>query len=121
MVRRTRSNASISRSTRLISRVEREIDAFERVRRTIELDEEQQQIVARRIAGLEADLAVEQGKSYLLSGSYREAAVAFRVANRHRRSAKLAAISWLARLAPGTLVKHYKTRRSADIALVPRT
>jgi len=104
-----------------ISRVEREIDAFERVRRTIELDEEQQQIVARRIAGLEADLAVEQGKSYLLSGSYREAAVAFRVANRHRRSAKLAAISWLARLAPGTLVKHYKTRRSADIALVPRT
>ena len=103
-----------------ISRVEREINAFERVRATIELDAEQQQIVARRIAGLEADLAVEHGKSHLLSGEYREAALAFRAANRHRRSLKLAAISWLARLAPRTLIRHYKQRRSAEIALVPR-
>ena len=103
-----------------ISRVEREIDAFERVRRTIDLDDEQKQIVKRRIVGLEADLAVEQGKSFLLSGDYREAAVAFRVANRHRRSFKLAVIAWLARFAPGALLKHYKTHRSAEIALVPR-
>jgi len=103
-----------------ISRVEREIAAFERVRQTIDLDAEQQQIVTRRIAGLEADLAVEQGKSFLLSGDYREAAVAFRVANRHRRSIKLAAISWLARIAPRALVKHYKQKRSAEISLVPR-
>ena len=101
-----------------VSRVEREIDALERVRRTIELNDEQQQIVTGRIAGLEADLAVEQGKSYLLSGEYREAAIAFRVANRHRRSTKLAAISWLARIAPSTLLKHYKTHRSAEIPLV---
>ena len=104
-----------------ISRVEREIAAFERVRQTIDLDAEQQQIVTRRIAGLEADLAVEQGKSFLLSGDYREAAVAFRVANRHRRSIKLAAISLIARIAPGALLKHYKQKRSAEIALVPRT
>jgi glycosyltransferase involved in cell wall biosynthesis len=103
-----------------ISRVEREISAFERVRDTIQLDDEQQAIVARRVAGLEADLAVEQGKSFLLSGDYREAAVAFRVANRHRRSFKLAVISWLARLAPKVLLKHYKTRRPTEIALVPR-
>jgi glycosyltransferase involved in cell wall biosynthesis len=104
-----------------ISRVERELSAFERVRQTIDLDDEQQQIVARRIAGLEADLAVEHGKSFLLSGNYREAANAFRVANRHRRSIKLAAISCLARIAPRALVKHYKQKRSAEIALVPRT
>ncbi|HTH52012.1 MAG TPA: glycosyltransferase family A protein, partial [Pyrinomonadaceae bacterium] len=103
-----------------VSRVEREIDAFERVRRTIDLDGEQQAIVERRIAGLEADLAVEQGKSYLLSGDYKEAALAFRVANRHRKSVKLAGIAWLARLSPKTLVKHYKTHRSTEIALVPR-
>ncbi|MBV9241749.1 MAG: glycosyltransferase family 2 protein [Acidobacteria bacterium] len=104
-----------------ISRVEREISAFERVRNTIELDEEQQQIVARRISGLEADLAVEQGKSFLLSGDYREAAMAFRIANRHRRSWKLAGVAWMARLAPKTLLKHYKQARPAEIALVPRT
>jgi teichuronic acid biosynthesis glycosyltransferase TuaG len=104
-----------------ISRVEREISAFERVRTTIELDSEQQQIVERRIAGLDADLAVEHGKSFLLSGEYREAAQAFRVANRHRRSIKLAGISLMARLTPGLLIKHYKQRRSAEIALVPRS
>ena len=103
-----------------VSRVEREIDAFDRVRRTIELSQGQQEIVSRRIAGLEADLAVEKGKSYLLSGSYREAAQAFRTANKHRRSPKLAAISWLARIAPHTLIRHFKSRRSADIALVPK-
>ncbi|HEV7701294.1 MAG TPA: glycosyltransferase family A protein [Pyrinomonadaceae bacterium] len=104
-----------------VSRVEREIDAFERVRRTIDLDAEQLEIVERRIAGLEADLAVEQGKSFLLSGDNRAAAIAFRVANRHRHSLKLTAITWLARLAPRTLLKHYHARRPADISLVPKT
>lgn len=103
-----------------ISRVERERDAFERVKSTIELTAEQQHIVDRRIAGLEADLAVEQGKSFLLSGDFREAAVAFRVANRHRKSLKLSAITWLARLAPKTLLKYYTRNRGAEIAFVPR-
>ena len=101
-----------------LSRVERELDAFERVHRTIELTDEQAAIANRRIAGLEADLAVEQGKSFLLSGEFREAAVAFRVANRHRKSLKLTAITWLARIAPRALVKHYKTHRSSEIAFV---
>jgi hypothetical protein len=103
-----------------ISRVERELDAFQRVRRTVELDGEQQAIVERRIAGLEADLAVEQGKSYLLSGDYVGAATAFRVANRHRRSLKLAGIAWLARLAPSTLLKYYRTHRRDELPLVRR-
>ena len=104
-----------------VSRVERGIDVFERVRETIDLTDEQRTVVAKRIAGLEADLAVEQGKAYLLSGDYREAAMAFRVANRHRKSLKLTAITWLARLAPKMLVKHYKTHRSSEIAFIPNT
>jgi glycosyltransferase involved in cell wall biosynthesis len=103
-----------------VSRVEREIDAFERVRRTIALDEPQKATVGRIINGLEADLAVEQGKSYLLGGSYREAEVAFRVANRHRHSLKLTLITWLTRLAPRTLLKFYKANRSDEIQLVPK-
>lgn len=101
-----------------VARVERSIDVFERVRETIDLTDEQQAVVAKRVAGLEADLAVEQGKAYLLSGDYREAAMAFRVANRHRKSIKLTAITWLARLAPQILLKHYKNNRSAEIAFV---
>lgn len=73
----------------------------------------------RRVAGLEADLAVEQGKSFLLSGHYREAAVAFRVANRHRKSLKLSVIASLARLAPRLLLKFYRQARSNEISMVP--
>jgi len=101
------------------SRVEREINAFERVRRSIELTEDQKKIVSRRISEFEADLAVEQGKAFLLQGQFREAAVAFRVANRHRKSLKLAAVSLLSRIAPRTLAKHYRSNRSAEIAFVP--
>lgn len=103
-----------------ISRVEREIDAFQRVRRTIELDEEQKRIVAHRLACLEADLAVEQGKAYLLAGEYQEAAVAFRVANRHRNSLKLGVITRLAQHAPRLLLRHYKKHRASEIPLVPK-
>lgn len=101
-----------------LSRAERELDAFERVRRTIELTEEQDQIVARRIAGLEADLAVEQGKAFLLKGDHTEAAVAFRVANRHRKSFKLSIIAFLARHAPRTLLRFYISARENEIRMV---
>jgi hypothetical protein len=103
-----------------ISRVERERDAFERVRNTIDLDEVQTQIVEKRIVGLEADLAVEQGKSYLLSRDFDSAALAFRVANRYRRSLKLTGITWLARVAPETLLKYYRSHRAEELPLVRR-
>jgi hypothetical protein len=101
-----------------MARVERERDAFQRVADTIELDAEQQKIVNERIAGLEADLAVEQGKCFLLAGDYPEAALAFRVANRHRRSLKLSVITWLARHAPKMLAKRFRTHRAEEIALI---
>jgi glycosyltransferase involved in cell wall biosynthesis len=103
-----------------VSRVERERDAFERVARTIELTDDQKAIVERRITGLEADLAVEQGKAHLLHGNYREAQLAFRTANRHRRSAKLVLISLLTRIAPKMLLNFYRSNRQAEIALMPR-
>ena len=102
-----------------ISRIKRGIDVFERVGRTIDLTAEQRQIINRHIRGFEADIAVEQGKAFLLSGNYREAAISFREANRYRKSPKLTAISLLTRIAPQTLVKFYKTNRPADIAFVP--
>jgi len=102
-----------------VSRVIRERDAFERVARTIELTDAQKLIVERRIAGLESDLAVEQGKAHLLSGNYGDAAESFRTANRHRRSPKLALISLLTRIAPKMLVNFYRSNRQAEIALIP--
>ncbi|MFN2501408.1 MAG: glycosyltransferase family 2 protein [Pyrinomonadaceae bacterium] len=103
-----------------VSRAEREIEAFERVMRTIDLTEIQRDAVTRRLAGLEADLAVEQGKSFLLRGEFKEAGLAFRVANRQRRSLKLGVVSLLATVAPKTLLHFYKSSRSAEIAFLPR-
>lgn len=103
-----------------ISRVVRERDAFVRVMATIDLTDEQREIAARRIAGLEADLAVEEGKSHLISGDYAAAAAAFRQANQHRRSLKLAIVSLAARLAPSMLVRHFRTARADELALIRR-
>lgn len=102
-----------------ISRAERHRDAYVRVRNTIEMTETELEIVDRRIADFEAELAVEQGKSFLLCGDFREASIAFRVANRHRRSLKLAAVATLAKIAPQLLVKFYISNRASEIAMVP--
>ncbi len=103
-----------------VSRAERERDAFERVARTIELTEEQKTIVKKRIAELEADLAVEQGKALLLNGNFREAEAAFRSANNYRKSSKLAVVSLLTRVAPQMLLKFYRSNRSDEIAFIER-
>ena len=103
-----------------IDRVERSIGAFQRVSETIELTDEQRRSVEQRLAGLQADLAVEQGKAFLLKGEYKEAASAFNSANRHRRSLKLSAVEMMARIAPKTLLKFYRIHRPAEIALASR-
>ncbi len=103
-----------------VSRVERSIDAFRRVARTIELTHDQRIAVEHRLKSFEADLAVERGKSLLLTGDYLQAAAEFRTANSHRRSFKLAAVACMARLAPQTLLKVYKSNRSGELGLVQR-
>ncbi|MFZ1699207.1 MAG: glycosyltransferase family 2 protein [Pyrinomonadaceae bacterium] len=98
-----------------VNRVERSINAFERVRDTIDLMPEQGASVERTIAGLKADLAVQQGKSLLVEGDYQAAARAFRTANRHRWSPKLAAVSILTRLVPGLVLKAYQNQRPSGV------
>jgi glycosyltransferase involved in cell wall biosynthesis len=102
-----------------VSRVEREIDVLNRVLKTVELDAAEAAIAERQIAGLLADREIERGKAYLLAENFTAAHRAFAEANRRRRSAKLTAITWLARVAPRRLLNHYRTHRSDEIALVP--
>ena len=81
-------------------RVEEEKELFERILATIEMSNADTRFVQRRVADLESRLAVEQGNSFLKSGDYTEALTAFRVADRHRPSIRIKAITWLTRLAP---------------------
>lgn len=104
-----------------ISRVRREIDVFKRVGKTIELDAAAREIVRRQIEGLEADLEIERGKSFLLGEDFKAAKNAFENASRSKRSFKLRLISALAGSAPRLLLKFYKSRRSGEIAFVPNS
>lgn len=104
-----------------VQRVEREIDVFHRVRNTIELDDVQKEIVERQIAGLEADLAVERGKSFLLREDFSSARAAFEKANRYRKSFRLGVIIGLLGVAPRLLLRYYRSRRADEIALVPNS
>ena len=99
----------------MISRAERELEAFHRVPELIDLSERELAIVDRRVAGLEANLSVEKGKALLLKGDYQNAADEFSSANRYRKSIKLAAIATMTRIAPKMLLKFYKANRSAEI------
>ncbi len=89
----------------LLARVESEKSMYERLAQSIDLSSSELQTVQRRIADLETRIAVEQGNSFLKSGDYSEAVTAFRVANRHRPSLKLTAMTWLTRLAPRTALR----------------
>lgn len=102
-----------------VQRVQREIDVFHRVRNTIELDDTQKRIVEKQLARLEADLDVEHGKSFLLCEDFASARAAFEEANRKRGSLRLRVIIGLMSIAPRLLLKFYRSRRSAEIALVP--
>jgi len=102
-----------------VQRVQREIDVFERVKKTIELDDTQKEIVETQVEGLWADLEVERGKSFLLGEDFPAARAAFEKANRTRGSFRLRLIIGLIGVAPRLLLKFYQLRRSDDIAFVP--
>lgn len=104
-----------------VSRVQREIDVFERVKKTIELDDTSSEIVERQIKGLKADLEIERGKSFLLGEDFNSARESFEKASLQKGSAKLKIIAALAGIAPKLLLKFYRSRRAGEIAFVPNS
>ena len=103
-----------------VSRAERELDAFRRVKDTIDMSEAELNIVERRIRQFSADLYVEKGKSALLSGNGRQAAADFRAANLERRSFKLGLIAAAAAVAPSVLRRIYVGRRRDELAMAEK-
>lgn len=101
-----------------VNRMERSIFAFERAIETLELAEDEAAIARHRLEGFRADLEVEQGKSLLVGGQYKEAAAAFARANKRRRSVRLAAVAMMARFTPTILLKLFKSMRSNDLPFV---
>lgn len=88
-----------------VARAEGEKVVIERVRDTIDLSSAELSLVDRRIAELEMQIALEQGRTFLKSGDYTDALSAFRVANHLQPSFRLKAMTWLTRLAPKTALR----------------
>ncbi len=104
-----------------INRVQRGIDVFRRLRDTVDLDDNEREILDRRLGSFEADLQVERGKAFLLKEEFSNAYQAFSEANRHRKSLKLSLVSLAARFFPRLLLHHFRTHRADDLDLVSRT
>ena len=94
-----------------VQRVEREINAYERICAMIKLTKAQQEIVNGQLKRLEADLEIERGKKYLLQEDFVAARAAFEKANDYRRSPRLSLIIRLMKIAPRVLLKIYRSRR----------
>ncbi len=85
--------------------LENEREVLERLRDTLELDPKELSAVGRRLADVEAEIAIRQGSSFLRSGDHSEALSAFRVASHHQPTLKMKAITWLTRVSPKTALR----------------
>jgi len=101
-----------------ISRVEREIAVFKRVRATIELSSGELSIVDRQLRSLEIDLEIEKGKSHLVNRDFAAARSSFSRAKAARPSMKLKAVCLAARVAPHFLLRIYVRKHSDHLGLI---
>lgn len=101
-----------------ISRVEREIAVFKRVRATIELSSGELSILDRQLRSLEVDLEIEKGKSHLVNRDFAAARRAFSRAKAARPSMKLKAVCLGARIAPHLLLRIYVRKHSDHLGLI---
>ncbi|HEY0427339.1 MAG TPA: glycosyltransferase family 2 protein [Pyrinomonadaceae bacterium] len=94
-----------------VQRVEREINAYERISAMIKLNDSERKIVEKQLKRLEAELEIERGKTFLLQEDFVAARKAFEKANAYRQSPRLKLIIRLTQIAPRLLLKIYRARR----------
>ncbi len=101
-----------------ISRVEREIAVFQRVKETVELSAKELSILEEQLSGLMVDLEIEKGKSHLINRDFPSARDSFTLASSKRPSAKLKAVCLAARFAPSLLLRIYRSKHSDHLGLI---
>lgn len=109
---RVRSN-SVSGNN--VQRVQREIDVFNRIANTLELNDYQIQIINSQLKRLEAEIEFQRGKTYLLKEDFQKAIVSFETANVYRKSVKLKIITLMLKIYPRLLLKVYKSLRADEL------
>ena len=100
-----------SLSGNAIQRVERELEAYDKIERHLELTPYERELIDSVVQRLKADLRVEHGKDKLARGEFDAAADDFRDAYRLRRHWKLPLVLMGLKLAPNFLLRVYLSRR----------
>lgn len=103
-----------------IQRVKREINVYRRLKDKMEFDEKQMQIIEKQIERLNAKRELERGKSFLLQEKFPSAVKSFKKANKYRKSRKLQLVIYLLRFFPKLFLRIYRSRRTDEIAFVPK-
>nr|MCU0239955.1 hypothetical protein [Pyrinomonadaceae bacterium] len=102
-----------------VQRIQREIDAYQRISNLVNLNENQQKIMNDRVERLKIDIEVERGKIFLLKEDFENARKSFSKANEYRHSNRLSWIILMLRFAPRLFLKIYQNRRSGEIRFIP--
>jgi glycosyltransferase involved in cell wall biosynthesis len=95
-----------------IQRVERELEAYDKIERHLELTTREKGLIAKMVRRLQADLRIEQGKAALTRKEYETAAVEFRASFGIRRNWKLPFVLTALRISPEMLLQVYLKRRT---------
>jgi glycosyltransferase involved in cell wall biosynthesis len=109
---RVRSN-SISGNN--IQRVQREIDVFNRIANTLDLNENQQKIIDFQLEQLAAEMEFQRGKAFVIKEDFAAAIKSFETANAYKHSTKLKIITLMLKFSPRLLLKIYKSLRADEM------
>jgi glycosyltransferase involved in cell wall biosynthesis len=97
-----------------IQRVQRELEAYAKIERHLELTPGEHLLMAREVRRLESELKIERGKLYLTREEFAMAAREFRESYQLRRNWKLPLVMLMLRLAPHRLLRIYQRQRSPE-------
>lgn len=104
-----------------VKRIERELNAYNRLLETLPLSKNQVHIVECQLNRLEASLQLERGKLLLLDENYIDAKITFKKANKYFRSIKLFAVLIMLNLFPRLLLWLFKWLRADGLALIKKS
>lgn len=100
-----------SLSGNAIERVERELEAYDKIERHLDLSPDERALIASVVQRLTADLRIEEGKAFLIREDFDAAANKFRASYRLRRNWKLPLALIGLNVAPKLLLRIYLKRR----------
>jgi glycosyltransferase involved in cell wall biosynthesis len=95
-----------------IQQVERELEAFDKIERHLNVTPQEHEVMAGVVQRLQSDLRIERGKLHLVRGDFDAAASELREAQKLYRRWKLPFVLLMLRFAPHMLLRIYKARRA---------